>query len=1139
MKKTIKNLFIMITFFSNLLHAATSSNNQTLEKHILQLEWKHQFEFAGFYVALEKGYYKDIGIDLEIKEFEEGINISEDVLNGKASFGIASSALILEKLKNKPVVLIASYFKQNALALVTKPEIKSPSDLKNKKIMALDWEMGHTSLGVMLKDYEIKKNDYTLVPHDFKIDKFINGEVDAMSIFTTSQPFELDNLNIKYNILNPANFGIYSYDVELFTSENIVNKDIDKVKKFVEATNKGWEYAFSNKNETIDLIYNKYSKRKTKEALLYEAEKTEEIFKTNIFKIGAIAPELIKLNADMYVNLGLVDTNYDISSILDNYYINNKNNKNISLTDEEKLFLKNNPIIKVHNESNWPPFNYQENGIPIGFSIDYMNLLASKINLPIEYISGYSWDEYLEKTRKNEIHIMLNISKTEDREKYLIFTTPYAKSIDTIFVKDDSFNLKSLNDFNGKTLAVIKGFYEEELLKKYYTNIKLISVKDSLEGLKKVAFGEVDGLVDNFAVGNYFIENNYITNLKPAFEIDDPRFNLDIHIATNKNNIILRNLLEKAKKEISHEELFQLKRKWIHQNNKNTQNSILLTSKEKEYIKNKKFVTMCVNPNWKPFEILDKKGNYIGISSEILNLISKKINLNIKIVPTLNWEQSLRFSKENKCELLSFLNQTDNKDIKFDFTNSFFNDLNVIIGRSETKLIQDLSKIKATIAIAKGTTNYSYIEKHFPNLIIIPVNSENEAFKYVEEKKADLTISSLIISAYNIKEMGFFNLKILTQIESYKNSLKIALPINNTILKNILNKSIDSISENEKQTIINKWIAIKYEEIVNYTYLWISFGIILVIIIFFMYRQYLLKHTNDYLTQEIKKRTRQLEISNKILKEKKNELSNLNQSLEIKINDEVEKNKQIQEKLFRIDKMASLGEMISNIAHQWRQPLSVISTIATGIKIQKELNTLDEKELINSMDLINKNSQYLSDTIDDFRNFVDINEIRIEKYNLSNTIEKFLSIVEPSIKNHNINIILNLDNDIVINGYPNQLIQCLINLFSNSKDALKEVNLEKQFIFISTGNEDGNIYIKIKDNALGIPENIISKIYEPYFTTKHQSQGTGLGLHMTYKLVTEGMKGKIEAKNIEYEYENEFYKGVEFKITIIGCGNRI
>ena len=1133
MKNTLKILFLIVIIFCNNLFATNNTKENPLEKTTLQLEWKHQFEFAGFYAALEKGYYKDIGIDLEIKEFEEGINISEDVINGKATYGVASSALILERLKNKPVVLIASYFKQNALVLVTKPHIKTPFDLKNKKIMALDWEMGHTSLGVMLKDYGIEKDDYTLVNHDFKIDSFINGNVDAISIFITSQPFELDQLGIKYNILNPANFGIYSYDLELFTSEKVINNNLEKVHKFVEATNKGWEYAFANKNEIIDLIYDKYSKRKTKEALFYEALKTEEIFKLNVFKIGAITPELVKLNADMYSNLGLVNKNYNLNEMINDYFITNKKPLNIILTDEEKNFLKQNPKIKVHNESNWPPFNYSVNNLPLGFSIDYMNLLASKIGLSLEYVAGFTWDEFLEKIKKNEIDVMLNIAKTDDREKYLAFTSSYAKNIDTIFVKKDVYNLKSLNDFNGKTLAIIKGFYEEELLKKHYPQIKFLLVNDTLEALKKVVFNEADGAFDSLAVGNYFMENNYISNLKPAFEIQDPKFSLDIHIAVNKNNIILRDILEKAKNEITQDEISTLNRKWVNTSEIKTQNnnSIFLTKKEELYLSNRNIITMCVDPKWEPFEKIDNQGKYVGIAADIIKLISNKLNMQIKLIPSKSWEESLDFSKNKKCDILSFLNETPKRKEWLIFTKQLFTDENVIIGRIENSLIKDLSKIKASIAIPKEISMYEEIKNDFPNLVIIPVESEEEGFKYVEEKKADLTIASLIVSAHIIKENGLFNLEILNQAISHENILKIGVQKDDPILKDILNKAIQTISQEEINNIVNKWVAIKYEKGIDYTYLWISFGIIFILLIFFLYRQYLLKHTNNYLKSEVKKRTVQVEESNLILKQKRNELHELNQTLEIKINDEIEKNKIIQEKLFKADKMASMGEMISNIAHQWRQPLSVISTIATGIKLQKEINLLNNDELIGNMELINKNAQYLSKTIDDFRNFIK-GDRNIQEYNLTDTIKNFTTIVESSIKNHNIKLILDLNDEIKVEGNPNELIQCLINLFNNSRDSLIETNQNKPLIFISTQIKDNSIQIKIKDNAGGIPENIMSKIYEPYFTTKHQSQGTGLGLHMTYRLITEAMHGKIEAINMEFKYNNKTFKGVEFKITL-------
>lgn len=260
-----------------------------------------------------------------------------------------------------------------------------------------------------------------------------------------------------------------------------------------------------------------------------------------------------------------------------------------------------------------------------------MNLLASKVGLKIEYISGPNWNDFLTMIKNNQLDVMLNIAKTQDREKYLNFTTPYLKNVDSIFVRKDVNNLKSLDDFKDKTLAVIEGFYEEELLKKHYPQIKLLLVKDSLEGLKKLAFKEADGFVDSFAVANYFIENNFIINVKPAFEIKDERFNLAMNLATNKENILLQEILEKAKKEISIEEEFEIKRKWINTDNIKIKSSIPLSMDEEEYLSNKKSISMCVDPDWEPFEKLDKNGKHIGIAADIINLISSRLAIQIEV----------------------------------------------------------------------------------------------------------------------------------------------------------------------------------------------------------------------------------------------------------------------------------------------------------------------------------------------------------------------------------------------------------------------------------------------------------------------------------------------------------------------------
>ncbi len=230
-------------------------------------------------------------------------------------------------------------------------------------------------------------------------------------------------------------------------------------------------------------------------------------------------------------------------------------------------------------------------------------------------------------------------------------------------------------------------------------------------------------------------------------------------------------------------------------------------------------------------------------------------------------------------------------------------------------------------------------------------------------------------------------------------------------------------------------------------------------------------------------------------------------------------------------RMASLGEMLANIAHQWRQPLSIISTSASGLKLSDEIGTLNKETLYSSVDGILSSTNYLSQTIDDFSNFIKDNKERVE-FSLQENIECSLKILQGNIKAHNINIILKLEKDLMLKSFPNELTQVFINIINNSKDAFNENDIEERYIFISTKRKDKRIIIKIKDNANGIPKDTITKVFEPYFSTKHSSQGTGLGLYMSHKIITQSMGGTIQAKNVSFIYKETQYKGAKFIINL-------
>ncbi len=231
-------------------------------------------------------------------------------------------------------------------------------------------------------------------------------------------------------------------------------------------------------------------------------------------------------------------------------------------------------------------------------------------------------------------------------------------------------------------------------------------------------------------------------------------------------------------------------------------------------------------------------------------------------------------------------------------------------------------------------------------------------------------------------------------------------------------------------------------------------------------------------------------------------------------------------------KMVAMGEMIGNIAHQWRQPLSTISTAASGIKFQKEMNILSDEMFNEALSGIVRNAQHLSKTIEDFKDFIKGDKKKV-LFNIKNNINKNLSILEGMLKNESIKVRVTSPNDIEILNYPNELTQSFLNIINNSKDAIvqKIKRNELRLILIDVSIENKRVNIKITDNAGGIERKIIHNIFEPYFTTKHKNQGTGLGLYMTHQLIRTNMNGKISVKNKNFIFNNKNYTGASFNIS--------
>lgn len=244
------------------------------------------------------------------------------------------------------------------------------------------------------------------------------------------------------------------------------------------------------------------------------------------------------------------------------------------------------------------------------------------------------------------------------------------------------------------------------------------------------------------------------------------------------------------------------------------------------------------------------------------------------------------------------------------------------------------------------------------------------------------------------------------------------------------------------------------------------------------------------------------------------------------IENQLEINQQI---LLQQAKLAAMGEMLENIAHQWKQPLSIITTLTSGILLNKELNILTDEFLKDGLNNITNSVKYMSKTIDDFRNFYN-NKLEKKEFSIKNSIEKSLVLLSSKLMKNNVIIIKNIE-DIEILGYENEIIQVYMNILNNAMDSLENLKDEIKIIKI-TGRIEGNkAYIEFLDNAGGINEEIIDKIFDSHFTTKDATKGTGIGLYMS-RIIISKAKGELDVFNKTFDFKEKSYKGANFIITL-------
>jgi len=313
------------------------------------------------------------------------------------------------------------------------------------------------------------------------------------------------------------------------------------------------------------------------------------------------------------------------------------------------------------------------------------------------------------------------------------------------------------------------------------------------------------------------------------------------------------------------------------------------------------------------------------------------------------------------------------------------------------------------------------------------------------------------------------------------------ITVREPILLSIFNKSLNEISQLERQKIKNAWISVEIEKQFDYK-LFIQVISIFSIIFLILFISY---------------------FKQKKLHEK---IKRLNENLEESIRIEVQKNREKDKVMLSQSRLAQMGEMISMIAHQWRQPLNSLSLLNQTVLLKYDRDKLNQESMEFFRVHSKKQIQEMSKTIDDFKNFFKPEKVKKE-FLINDMMYDLLDIIKPIFVSNNIHISVDIENKYFIEGYQNELGQAILNILNNSKDALIENNIENRSVIITIKELDKKIYIVISDNAQGVPLEIIDHIFDPYFSTKDEKQGTGLGLYMTKMIIEEHMSGEVKVEN--------------------------
>ena len=850
-KTIVRTGSILLSMILTLLFISPLYAEKPADTVSIQLKYFHQFQFAGYYAAVEKGFYTEEGLNVRLKEADLTKPTIQAVLDGTAEYGTADSSLLLQRLQGKPVVLLKQIFQHSPLVLLSlsTSNIISPYEMTGKKV-AFNPDKDAPILALFLETLG-SLDKIQQVHHGNDYEDLINGKIDVIAGYLTSAPVIYKEQGFETNIINPQNYGIDFYGDNLFTTEEELKHHPERVEKVIRATIKGWEYALDHPQEIIDIIKTKYGSKLSREALTYESRMTGLMILRDLIPMGDINPKRYERIGEVYKRVGMVD---DLKVPEGFIYKKLTASKAVTLTNEEREWIKKHPKIILGMAANEEPYIIKNaDGTYSGILKDFLDTLNERLGININ-LNVNKWADLIDKNTLIDTDGILALKDKNADNLGLLKTVDYLTMFPVVYTIKDA-DIHGLEDLKSKKIAFRKGnYYSEEIIKPYLNDIDVIRVDDNLEALQLVYERKADAMI-GLSNNNFLISKYHLTGLAPSFIIWNCPFKVVMGIRSDWPELV--NILNKGINSFTEDEMNGFVSRWYTLPIKPL--DIKLDSSEKSFLLSNSVIKVAIDPYWEPIEYIDESGNPQGISVDYLKKIMAFLNnQSFEYVRGDSWPDLLSMADKGKVDLFMALSRTDEKEKELRFSRPYISIPVMIYANKDASHLVDLKELNnRKVSVVSGYALDEWLARDYPGINLLKAQNIHEALSALQSGDVDAFIDNILSVNYHISQYGYTNLKIIGETP-YSYDLCFAARNDLAQLVPIIQKVLDSIPESEKSEIRKKWITIGYEHTFDYSLLWKgAAGAIALFVLFILW--------NRYLARVIEKRTKALELSNRIV----------------------------------------------------------------------------------------------------------------------------------------------------------------------------------------------------------------------------------------------------------------------------------